>query len=122
MAYESKIQDTEIIQGDSSPIYFFGHEDDIQLNDGNWVAKYTILTDFGTSPIISRDLPLNSGTGTGDTFTAGTRFVFQITPDESAILTAGEKYIVSVEISNSTIPYKSEIAQYKLKVKPQGVH
>ena len=121
MAYESKIQDTEIIQGDSSPIYFFGHEDNIQLDDGDWVASYTILTEYGTTPIVSRVLPLNSGTGTGDSYTAGTRFVFQITPSESAILEVSTKYLVSVEIKNDTIPYKGEIAQYKMKVKPQGV-
>lgn len=121
MAYESKIEDTEIIQGDSSPIYFFGHEENIQLDDGNWVATYTVLTDYGTSPIIERILPLNSGTGTGDTYPVGTRFVFQITPDESALLDAGVKYLVTVEIKNDLIPYKGEIAQYKMKVKSQGV-
>ena len=121
MAYESKIEDTEIIQGDSSPIYFFGHEENIQLDDGNWIAQYTILTEYGTSPIVSRTLPLNDGTGTGDSYVVGTRFVYQITPDESALLDVGTKYLVSVEIKNDTIPYKGEIAQYKMKVKNQGV-
>ena len=121
MAYESKIEDTDIIQGDSSPIYFFGHEADILLDDGNWVAQYTILTDYGTAPIIQRTLPLNSGTGTGDTYLPGHKFVFQILPTESELLAPNTKYIVSVEIKNDSIQYKGEIAQYKMKVKPQGV-
>ena len=121
MAYVSLIEDTEIIQGDSSDIYFFGNADGSQLDDGNWEANYTILTAFGTSPIISRTLPLNSGAGAGDVYSVGTKFIFQITPSECAQLTAGTKYIVSVEIKNDTIPYKGEIAQFKLKVLPQGV-
>lgn len=121
MAYESKIEDLELIQGASSDIYFFGNKDGSQLDDGNWEANYTILTAFGTSPIVSRVLPLNSGTGTGDTYTAGTKFIFQITPDECALLTANEKYIVTVEIKNPIIPYNGEIAQFKLKIKNQGV-
>jgi len=121
MAYQSKILDTDIIHGDSSPIYFLGNSDGSLLNDGNWNAKYAIIDAFGNSPIVSRTLPLNSGVGAGDIYTAGTKFVFQITPDESSLLTAGVKYIVSVQIENLTIPYRSEIAQFKLKVLNQGV-
>ncbi len=121
MAYESKIQDTDIIQGDSSPIYFFGLKDNSPLDDGNWEGQYTIIETFGSSPVVSRALPLNSGTGTGDTYTAGTRFIFQILPSESALLESGKKYIVSVQIKNDSISYSGEIAQYKLKVLPGGV-
>jgi len=121
MAYESKIEDLEIIQGDSSDIFFLGNSDGSQLDNGDWSAKYTILSDFESSPIVSRDLPLNSGNGTGDTYTTGTKFVFQITPDECSVLTAKQKYIVCIEVRNDTIPYKGEIAQFKLKVLPQGV-
>lgn len=117
----SLIEDFDLIQGDSSPLYYFGLPDGSQLDDGNWSATFAVLTDYGTSPIVTRTLPLNSGTGAGDTYIAGTKFVFQITPAESAALTVGVKYIVAVEISNDTIPYKGEVAQFKLKIKPQGV-
>lgn len=117
----SLIEDTDLIQGDSSDIFFFGLPDGSDLSGGVWIAQYTILTDYGTSPIISRTLPLNDGTGEGDSYVANTKFVFQIVPDESALLTVGTKYLVTVEIKNDTIPYKGEVAQYKMKIKNQGV-
>lgn len=117
MAYESKIEDLELIKGDSSDIWFFGLPDNSVLGV-NWTAKYAIVSDFGTASIVERTLDKNSGTGAGDTYTAGTKFVFQISPTESALLTAGEKYIVAVEIKNDTIPYRGEIAQFKIKIKP----
>jgi hypothetical protein len=120
MAYESKIQDLEIIKGDSSDIWFFGLPDNSVLGT-DWVASFAIISDFGTSPIVSRVLDKNSGLGTGDTYAPGTKFVFQIRPNETALLTENEKYWVGVEIRNDTIPYRGEIAQFKIKVKPQIV-
>lgn len=117
--YESKIEDIELIQGDSSNIWFFGLPDGAIL-DSNWEAKYTIIDDFGKTPLIERTLPKNSGTGFGDKYTANTKFVFQIYPSESAILSENVKYIVGVEIKNTTIPYRSEVAQFKVKVKPSA--
>ncbi len=83
----------------------------------DWTAKYTIRADFGTAALIERTLPKNSGTGFGDKYTAGTKFVFQIYPTESANLTVGEKYIVGVEIKNDSIPYRSEVAQFRVKIR-----
>lgn len=117
----SLIEDTELIQGDSSDIFFFGLPDSSDLTGGDWVAQYTILTEYGATPSISRNLLLNDGNGEGDSYAPGSKFVFQIIPDESATLTVGVKYIVNVEIKNDTIPYKGEVAQYKMKIKPQGV-
>jgi len=48
-------------------------------------------------------------------------FVHQIQPDESALLQAGKKYFVSIQIKNDSIGYSGEVAQFKLKIKPQGV-
>lgn len=118
--YASMIEDTELIKGDSSEIYFFGVKDGRSLVT-NWTGKFTIIEGFGSSPIVERDLPLNSGTGEGDSYTAGTKFIFQISPTETALLTENTKYIVSVRISNSTIPYSSELAQFKLKILPSGI-
>jgi hypothetical protein len=121
MAYESKIKDIELIQGDSSDIWFFGLPDGSDLSGGDWNAVYAVLTDFGTTPIIERALPLNDGTGEGDSYPASTKFVFQITPDESALMESSTKYQVVVQVNNLTIPYRGEIAQFKAKIKPQGV-
>lgn len=118
--YVSLIEDNELIQGDSSDIYFLGVKDNRSLEEG-WTAKYTIIEDFGKPPVVMRTLPLNSGTGEGDNYPVGTKFIFQITPTESASLTPGKKYIVSVQITNSSIPYNAEVAQYRIKIKPQGV-
>ena len=115
--YVSKIEDIELIKGDSSPIWFFGLPDSTVLS-ADWTAKFAIVTDFGTSAVIERTLPKNSGTGAGDTYTAGTKFVFQILPSESALLDSGLKYIAAVEIKNDVINYRAEIAQFKVKVKP----
>jgi hypothetical protein len=118
MAYESKIQDLEIIKGDSSDIWFFGLPDNSVLG-ADWVASFAIISDFGIPPIVSRMLDKNSGTGTGDTYAAETKFVFQIRPSETALLIENEKYWVGVEIKNDTIYYRGEIAQFRMKVKPQ---
>lgn len=116
MAYESKIEDIELVQGDSSNLWFFGLPDGSVLG-ADWIGKYTIRADFGTVALVERALPKNSGTGFGDKYTANTKFVFQIYPSESANLTVGEKYIVGVEIKNDTIPYRSEVAQFRVKVR-----
>lgn len=117
MAYESLIEDTEIIQGDSSEITMFGTQTGDDLSTG-WTAAYTISTALGEAPVVQRALPLNDGT---EGEVANTYFVHQILPSESAQLTVGEKYWVAIEISNPSINYNGEVAQYKLKVKPQGV-
>jgi hypothetical protein len=114
--YTSLIEDCELIQGDSSPIYFLGSKDSRTL-DSNWSAKYTIRQDYNSAALVERILPLNSGLGEGDKYTEGTKFVFQIYPSESSILTVGEKYYVGVEIKNSSIPYRQEVAQFRVKVR-----
>jgi hypothetical protein len=115
MTYESLIEDFEMVQGDSSPIWFMGLPDGRYLNDGNWSGRYVIALKHGDTPIIDRPLPFNSGTGEQDSYEAGTKFVFQILPSESELLT-GKKYIVAVEISNDSINYRGEIARFELKV------
>jgi hypothetical protein len=116
MAYESLIQDREIVQGDSSPIWFVGLQDSRLINDGVWSALMIISEDFGKNNIITRPLPLNSGTGEGDGYQTGTKFIFQILPTESAQLEAGKKYSVTVEVTNTDINYNGEIARFKTKV------
>jgi len=120
MTYNSLIENQELTQGDSSAIYFFGLPDNSVLGS-DWSAKYNILSDFGTPPIIERKLPLNTGSDTGDTYTAGTKFIFQILPSESEVLKSGSTYIVTVQITNLSINYNKEIAQFKLKVLPQAI-
>lgn len=116
MAYESLIEDIEIVQGDSSAIWFIGLPDGRSLDDGNWTARYVIAPKHGALPVIDRALPLNSGAGEYDTYTVGTKFVFQILPDESALLTGGTKYAVAVEITNTSINYNGEIARFNAAV------
>lgn len=111
MAYESLIEDCEIVQGDSSDIYMFGESTGATL-DADWEASFTIIAAFGDSPVIERTLPKD---GTEE------NFVFQIYPVESAQLTAGVKYIVGVEIRNTTLNYNAEVAQFKMKVLSQAV-
>ena len=115
----SLIEDTELIQGDTSPVYFFKHPDTIVMDD-TWTAKYTISDKMGNTPIIERVLPKNTG-GEISVYAVDTRFVFQILESESSQLTSGQKYEVAVQITNSALEYNQEVAQYKLKIKPQGV-
>lgn len=116
MNYESLINDIDIVQGDSSAIWFLGLPDDRLLNDGNWTARYVIAETHGATPIVERTLGLNTGSGEGDVYAANTKFVFQILPSESALLTGNKKYIVALEISNNTINYKGEIARFRANV------
>ena len=109
--YESLISDMEIIQGDSSDIFTFGESTGAVL-DANWTASFSILSDYGTSPIVNRTLPKDAGL---------TNFIFQIYPSESAILTPNTKYIVGVQIINTSLNYNAEVAQFKLKVLNQVV-
>ena len=116
--YKSLMKDDELIRGDSSDINMFSTDmaDDLSVD---WEASYTIATSLeNDTPIISRALPLNDGT---DGEPANKYFVFQILPSESVQLEAGTKYYVTVQIKNDSINYNAEVAQYKLKIKPQGV-
>jgi len=115
--YKSLIGDGVLIQGTSSDITLFETDMAEDLSVG-WQAKYTILLNFGEAPIVERTLPLNEET---ETMPANKAFVHQILPDESALLEAGKKYIVSVQITNDQMPYNGEVAQFKLKILPQGV-
>ena len=112
------MKDDELIRGDSSDINMFSTDMASDLSV-DWSATYTIAVALeDNAPIVSRALPLNDGT---DGEVANSAFVHQILPSESILLTAGEKYYVTIQISNPTIDYNSEVAQYKLKIKPQGV-
>jgi len=111
MAYTSLIEDTEIIQGDSSEIFTFS-ESTSAILDATWSASFSIIENYGTSPIITRPLPKSEDLKS---------FVFQILPAESTQLTAGLKYLVGIQVSNSSINYNAEVAQFKLKVLPQIV-
>ena len=118
MAYESLIEDFDLIQGDSSPIWFFGLPDGSSLNDGNWNAQCKIMEDYGKPPLVGgpRTLSLNSGTGLGDEYPIGSKFVFQILPSESAQLLPNTKYAIVVEIWNESLNYMCEVARFKCKV------
>jgi len=116
MAYESLIEDTEIIQGDSSDIYLFTI-DETELDEG-FTASFTIRKSFSEPAIVSRDLVRNDGS---EGYVAGSQLVFQLKPEDTSLLTVGVKYIVSVEIRNPDISYNAEVAQFKLKILPQGV-
>lgn len=115
MAYESLIENMDIVQGDSSAIWFIGLPDGRVL-DSNWSGRYVIAEKHGATPIIDRVLPLNSGSGEGDVYDVSTKFVFQMLPSETALLTGNKKYKVAVEISNDSINYRGEIARFELNV------
>lgn len=117
--YKSLITDGEIIQGDSSDITLFETDMDTDLSGGVWQARYTIRTDNQTPPIVERSLPLNSEIIDGVPIDGC--FVHQILPSESALLTPGTKYLVAIQIVNADLNYSGEVAQFKLKVKEQGV-
>jgi len=120
MAYEyiSLITDGVLVQGDSSDITMFNTSLANDLSTG-WSARYTISVKRGDTPLVLRDLPLNDGT---EGETPNTFFVHQILPAESAILTPGTKYDVSIQVTNTSLNYNAEIAQFKLKILPQGVN
>ena len=115
--YKSLIDDGELIQGSSSDITLFSTDMAEDLSVG-WEARYTIRESFDTPPIIDRALPLNEG---DEETPPNSAFVHQITPDESNQLESGKKYIVSIQIKNDSLPYSEEVAQFKLKILPQGV-
>jgi len=116
MPYESLIEDIDLVQGDSSPIWFIGMPDGRQLDDGTWSARYVVAPAHGATPVVDIALGLNDGTGELDTYTVGTKFVFQIIPDDSALLDGNRKYIVAVEISNTSINFRKEIARFRANV------
>jgi hypothetical protein len=116
MAYESLIENLELVQGDSSPIWFFGLPDNSDLDDGNWSARYVVSNKFGGTVFLDKPLLLNSGTGTGDTYAQGTKFIFQILPTDSATLIGGSKYKCTVEITNPAINFNNEIARFELSM------
>ena len=119
--YVSLIENIELVQSDSSPIWFLGLPNGGFLDDGNWSAKYTASDKFGGAVnYVSRVLPLNTGLGPGDTYTANTKFVFQILPEESALFPANKKAAIAVEITNPALNYKSEVARFYVKTLVQG--
>jgi hypothetical protein len=88
------------------------------LSEG-WEARYTIAETLeDPNPLVDRTLPLNDGS---DGTPENSAFIFQILPHESQILTPNKKYYVSVEIKNDSLQYNAEVAQFKLKILPQGV-
>jgi hypothetical protein len=117
-SYKSLIDDGELIQGDSSDITLFFTDMDTDLSSGNWEAKYTIRSGFDEPAIIERDLPLN--TEPIQDIPVNGCFVHQILSSESEQLASGVKYIVTVQIKNTSTGYSGEVAQFKLKIKPQG--
>ena len=122
MAYEynTLINDGELIQGDSSDITLFFTDMAVDLSGGNWEARYTIRESFEVAPVVERPLPLN--TEVIQDIPVNGCFVHQVLSSESALLTPSKKYIVSIQIKNDTTGYSGEIAQFKLKIKPQGVN
>ena len=115
----SLIEDFDLIQGDTSKVWFFKHPDTIVMG-ADWTCKYTISDKMGENVIIIRDIPKNTG-GEITVYPNGTRFVFQILESESSQLEVGKKYEVAVQITNHNIEYNVEVAQFKIKIKPQGV-
>lgn len=114
--YKSLISDGELVQGSSSDITLFNTDMASDLSQG-WSASYTIRPNFGEPAIVERDLPLNDEL---PGVPANSSFVHQILPSESQLLSPG-KYIVSIEIRNDSMNYSEEVAQFKLKILPQGV-
>jgi hypothetical protein len=116
--YKSLMKDDDLVRGTSSDINMFSTDMTEDLSVG-WEATYTIAETLEeANPIIRRALPLNDGT---DGTPANSAFVHQILPHESQMLEPGKKYWVTIEIKNDSIQYNAEVAQYKLKILPQGV-
>lgn len=113
--YKSLIGDFEIVQGDSSAIWFIGLPDNRLLDDGNWKATLILADDFGVNRHVARSLPLNSGSGEGDRYSPNTRFVFQLLPSETKPLQP-QKYAVTIEVTNDSLNFNNEIARFKIKV------
>lgn len=114
---QSLVEEFTIIQGDSSGVFMFSSKD-FPVFDNNWVANMAIVETLGASPIVSRAVPKNDGT---DGATINSKFILQILPAESALLTVNSKYFLVMEVSNSTLNFKNEIVQTKFKVTAQGI-
>lgn len=117
--YKSLITDGELIQGDSSEINLFQTDMATDLSGGIWQASYTIRETYDTPPVIERSLPLNDSEIEG--IPVNGCFVHQILASESALLDPSKKWLVSIQIVNGDLGYSGEVAQFKLKIKPQGV-
>jgi len=110
----------DLVVGDSTPIWYIGLPDGSPISGNNWTARYFIAPKFGDTAIVQRDLILNDVPVSGGLYATGSHFVFQIFPEESALLTQQKKYAVTVEITNLGIKFNREIARFWVNMLPGG--
>ena len=102
----------EIIQGDSSDIYEFSSDDFPDLSSVEWIGSFSIREKSVTGTIQTSGTLLKNETNNA--------FVFHITPDVSATLTPGLKFLC-IEVKNLTLNFRQEIVQIQMNVKASGV-
>ena len=114
---ETLVEEFTIIQGDSSIVYTFSSTD-FPTFDVDWIATMAIVDTLGGNTVVSRTVPKNDGT---DGSTPESKFILQILPTESALLTVNSKYFLVMEVSNAPLNFKNELVQTKFKVTAQGI-
>jgi hypothetical protein len=114
---EYLVEEFTLIQGDSSDVSVFSSTD-FDTFDNNWSATMAIVDTLGGTTIISRAVPKNDGT---DGNPVNSRFILQILPSESDLLTPGNKYFLVMEVKNDVLNFKNEIVQTKFKVTAGGI-
>ena len=106
-----------IIQGDSSDIYEIRVKDEngafYDISDMDWVGTLVVRKTLGAGATeISRSMPKSND---------GKRFLGQIQPSESNVLTIGNYFLIlEVENLSLVIPFRKE-DQIRINITEQGV-
>ncbi len=101
----------EIKQGDCFWLDATGEVSSVDATWEHWEAKWTIAATIGGTVLASGSAIRTTTTG---------KFRIQVAPSVTAPLATGDYYLC-VQVDNTTVDYRKEIAQDKLVIKPQGV-
>lgn len=78
----------------------------------NWTGSWAVAPTIGATPVIS-------GTLTKDATELG-KFYLRITTTQAALLSVGTYYL-TIQVDNTTVDYRQEIAQEKITITAQGI-
>lgn len=118
MSVTSLISSISLVAGDSSDIYYFSSPDFTDFADENWVGKAIIRNKSVTGDeVLSIDL-IKEEDETDPLVMP--KFIFKITPTQSATLIAGNYYLI-IEIKNLSLNFRRELVRAKLQISASGV-
>lgn len=100
-----------IKQGDSLWLDITGTIDDVDTVWANWAGLWAIVPAIGGTATASGSLTKTVTTG---------KFRFNLPTAVSAALAVGEYFLI-LQVENTSVDYRQEIAQDRLTVKTQGI-